>query len=184
MLKNILITIFTSLLIWSEASTAEIIQIDSSASGIQTSGGLVGSGYGDLSISGSFNLYQTPYSLEGWDLLIFEDIDVLVGDPGFLSPSITSALPDYNAIYNGNIFENSIFCILVVGVICPTDNITGSYDGTNFSMKRNYFSGFADDFSYSIVINGTVSAIPVPAAVWLFGSGLIGLAGFAKRNKE
>jgi hypothetical protein len=31
--------------------------------------------------------------------------------------------------------------------------------------------------------NGTVSAVPVPAAIWLFGSGLIGLAGFAKRKK-
>jgi len=28
-----------------------------------------------------------------------------------------------------------------------------------------------------------VSAIPVPAAVWLFGSGLIGLAGIARRKK-
>jgi len=29
----------------------------------------------------------------------------------------------------------------------------------------------------------TISAIPVPAAVWLFGSGLISLVGFAKRKK-
>ncbi len=28
-----------------------------------------------------------------------------------------------------------------------------------------------------------VSAVPVPAAVWLFGSGLIGLLGFAKRKQ-
>ena len=28
-----------------------------------------------------------------------------------------------------------------------------------------------------------VSPVPVPAAVWLFGSGLIGLAGIARRNK-
>lgn len=29
----------------------------------------------------------------------------------------------------------------------------------------------------------TVSAVPVPAAIWLFGSGLLGLIGVAKRNK-
>ena len=29
----------------------------------------------------------------------------------------------------------------------------------------------------------TTSAVPVPAAVWLFGSGLIGLIGFARRKK-
>lgn len=28
-----------------------------------------------------------------------------------------------------------------------------------------------------------VSAVPVPAAIWLFGSGIIGLIGIAKRNK-
>jgi len=28
----------------------------------------------------------------------------------------------------------------------------------------------------------SVSAVPVPTAVWLFGSGLIGLLGFAKRK--
>lgn len=34
---------------------------------------------------------------------------------------------------------------------------------------------------YSITIS--TSAVPVPAAVWLFGSGLIGLMGFARRKK-
>jgi hypothetical protein len=30
----------------------------------------------------------------------------------------------------------------------------------------------------------SVSAVPVPAAVWLFGSALVGLIGFSKRRKE
>ncbi len=34
------------------------------------------------------------------------------------------------------------------------------------------------------VHSGDVSAVPVPAAVWLFGSGLIGLLGVAKRKKS
>jgi len=33
------------------------------------------------------------------------------------------------------------------------------------------------------VVLGGVSAVPVPAAAWLFGSGLIGLVGFARRKK-
>ena len=32
--------------------------------------------------------------------------------------------------------------------------------------------------------NLTFNAVPVPAAVWLFGSGLIGLIGIARRNKS
>jgi len=33
------------------------------------------------------------------------------------------------------------------------------------------------------VHDGNVSAVPVPAAVWLFGSGLLGLVGMARRKK-
>ena len=33
------------------------------------------------------------------------------------------------------------------------------------------------------VYTGDVSAVPVPAAAWLFASGLVGLAGFARRRK-
>jgi len=34
----------------------------------------------------------------------------------------------------------------------------------------------------TLIFSGSVSAVPVPAAVWLFGSGLIGLIGVAKRK--
>jgi len=33
------------------------------------------------------------------------------------------------------------------------------------------------------VQSGDIGAVPVPAAVWLFGSGLLGLAGFARRKQ-
>ena len=36
---------------------------------------------------------------------------------------------------------------------------------------------------YSIYLEGTLSTVPVPAAAWLFGSGLIGLIGFSRRKK-
>jgi hypothetical protein len=35
---------------------------------------------------------------------------------------------------------------------------------------------------YSLHLEGTIAAIPLPAAVWLFGSGLFGLAGMARRK--
>jgi hypothetical protein len=39
--------------------------------------------------------------------------------------------------------------------------------------------------AYTVHLEGTVSstAVPIPAAAWLFGSGLLGLAGVARRRK-
>jgi hypothetical protein len=62
-------------------------------------------------------------------------------------------------------------------------SLTGGSDGSWYS-KNQYGFDYAS-------INGTVStatlgadipAVPVPAAVWLFGSGLLCLAGFARRS--
>jgi len=38
------------------------------------------------------------------------------------------------------------------------------------------------DYANGSVDVSAVSAVPVPAAIWLFGSGLIGLVGFSKRK--
>ena len=37
--------------------------------------------------------------------------------------------------------------------------------------------------AYQLHLEGFVSTVPVPAAVWLFGSGLLGLVGIARRRK-
>lgn len=36
--------------------------------------------------------------------------------------------------------------------------------------------------TYSVSLWGSVAPVPVPAAVWLFGSGLAGMVGFARRK--
>jgi hypothetical protein len=54
----------------------------------------------------------------------------------------------------------------------------------------NFYSGFQprllsknNDFPYAWAVRpGDVAAVPVPAGVWLFGSGLIGLAAVARRR--
>jgi len=39
------------------------------------------------------------------------------------------------------------------------------------------------DLLHHLEFIGTVSSVPLPPAVWLFGSGLLGLVGFARRKK-
>ena len=48
-------------------------------------------------------------------------------------------------------------------------------------MKTSPFPGHTADFAGTLTMQQTV--VPVPAAVWLFGSGLLGLVGVARRKK-
>ena len=54
-----------------------------------------------------------------------------------------------------------------------------------FTMSNgyHYYDGKTANYYAWAVQSGDVSAVPVPAAVWLFGSGLIGLIGVARRKK-
>lgn len=59
--------------------------------------------------------------------------------------------------------------------------ILGIAPGTPFN-----FFGFAIESSEGVVTSADIinTAVPVPTAVWLFGSGLIGLVGIARRKNS
>lgn len=62
------------------------------------------------------------------------------------------------------------------------DAVDISHFGTS-SATAVFLTG--DGSAYSVLnFNGVVSVVPVPAAVWLFGSGLLGLVGMARRKKS
>ena len=56
-----------------------------------------------------------------------------------------------------------------------------SMNVTNYWVDE--YRGFNSDVVLVNMATYLVAAVPVPAAVWLFGSGLIGLVGFARRKK-
>lgn len=76
--------------------------------------------------------------------------------------------------------------------------LSGAFDGLNFYAdfgSAGYFAstgGFFDglDDGYLLIAGAwdaasfSVSAVPVPAAAWLFASGLAGLIGFARRSRR
>ena len=69
----------------------------------------------------------------------------------------------------------------------------GYWSGSEFSASQAFAMGFGDGNNFPLnksehllsmfVFSGDVSAVPVPAAVWLFGTALIGLVGFGRRKK-
>ncbi|MHB8621747.1 MAG: VPLPA-CTERM sorting domain-containing protein [Sulfuricaulis sp.] len=70
--------------------------------------------------------------------------------------------------------------------------ITGSGGSTISSATETAFKNATGDGMWSLASNGTatytipgaVSAVPIPAAVWLFGSGLLGLVGISRRKRS
>jgi len=73
------------------------------------------------------------------------------------------------------------------------NNVNGLDTAANLYMLSSNGTGAARVFVFEDVLlsaNGTLSSItatapvPLPAAVWLFGSGLIGLAGIGRRRKS
>jgi len=65
----------------------------------------------------------------------------------------------------------------------------GSDSSVQLSLQNNLLATTLNDGESAMIqkkfgaIGITVNPVPVPAALWLFGSGLIGLAAFAKRKK-
>ena len=65
----------------------------------------------------------------------------------------------------------------------PTaDYISIGFDGPETDALLNGTATFANEPYTSYTLLLTPTAVPVPAAVWLFGSGLIGLIGMARRK--
>ena len=64
-----------------------------------------------------------------------------------------------------------------------TDVITDNSPVGSGAPGHPSISGATVGFTYNYDLLLTPTAVPVPAAVWLFGSGLLGLIGIARRKK-
>ena len=70
---------------------------------------------------------------------------------------------------------------ITCGIDCGNgDTCTLYYTATVPNADPNGYAGS----SYELFLTGNISAVPLPAAAWLFGSGLFGLlvVGNRKRN--
>ena len=88
--------------------------------------------------------------------------------PGLFGPFT----PNFKATYN----NDPLTSLDILGAL-------GTYDFTGLTI----FNFTVDDGPFNamgvVYEQMTISAVPLPAAVWLFGSGLVGLVGIARRKK-
>ena len=69
---------------------------------------------------------------------------------------------------------------IVCGIDCGNgDSFTLAYTATVPDNEPNGYAGYL----YELHLTGTVSSVPVPAAIWLLGSGLLGLSAVARLRK-
>ena len=66
-------------------------------------------------------------------------------------------------------------------IVCSTSSCSA---GSTYvlDMAVSTSAGKTQTF-YALHLEGTVSAVPVPAAAWLFGSGILGMAGVLRRRR-
>jgi len=86
-----------------------------------------------------------------------------------------------NCLYDGANYGSTPPTSGQVWMMASTD---GNGDGINGIPMAvgGPFAGFNANFNATMA--PTPDAVPVPAAVWLFGSGLLGLVGIARRKKK
>lgn len=100
-----------------------------------------------------------PGVVDVFPKLYFADGDLMGVDFAVSEHYVADTDPAYSTLVN--IIEPGVFDL-------STGNLT-------------WVSG--NEYAVELFVNADSTAVPVPAAVWLFGSGLIGLVGVAKRNK-
>jgi hypothetical protein len=140
------------------------------------------------SIDGSGNVSFTPTGREGMAFDFYSGIGVqpwnITPDDGvttetaydFFTTGTDTAVKGKSSVsLTGSALQDA-GADTWAGVLVSAGNINGQY-----------WTGFDNTLyteQFNITITADASVVPIPAAAWLFGSGLLGLVGVARRRKS
>jgi len=128
--------------------------------------------YGNVVLDGSLEIdvdLAMHHHNEGFVDSLFISGDLILG---------SSSLLDINFTGIGSyLFGNPVDLI-------TARSITGDFSNNNYFHDGNWYGWQVIDGVYEDTLSFGITTVPVPAAFWLFGSGLFGLAAFSKRRKS
>lgn len=96
--------------------------------------------------------------------------------------NLTLDMSGWSITWNG-IPDISLVQLGAATIACSTGSSCS--DGSDYTLDAAFHvagAGFTT-VPYTVHLEGQVSSVPVPAAAWLFGSGLAGLMSIARRRK-
>ena len=132
--------------------------------------------------------YFSGFSMLGMALTT-DPNDALFNDPSTFLQLSTST--DVTGFFNDNVLGWELY-LWGNDFIKPsqTNDITSFFGSMQFDPNEHYYafvaggaiSGFGSNVDVVLTVNDA-SVVPIPAAVWLFGTGIVGFIGLGKRKK-
>ena len=155
---------------------------------VETGGNVVGTGHGSLDVTGltgtndSIAVSRVGASLGFvfFDNGSYDFYRTAIPDLDFGSGGLFTA--DFSSGDNVGLWaDGDIFYTPVNYVSGTALSASATWSGTTFAILGMDIGHYEYSFgSNTWVVN--IGAVPVPAAIWLFGTALIGLVGFGKRK--
>ncbi len=146
---------------------------------------------GSLSWNGTTWLgadWFTPYLVTMSSGSVFSLNQLDIGELNLTNGLATTIQVTGNYDGGGSISTDIIMDLVADGPGSLVDFQTVLFDSTwsNLSSVTFFTTEGSGDYGFvldDIIVNNQPNPVPIPAAVWLFGTALIGLVGFGKRRK-
>jgi hypothetical protein len=89
---------------------------------------------------------------------------------------------DWNGVDNIRLYDASFGDTGIATITCTVDCSNGDTYVLDYTGHIRDGDGGLGGEEVLVHLEGTISAVPIPPALWLFGSGLLGLVGIARKK--
>jgi len=142
----------------------------------------------DVLLTGTFDVAVDAGDFTvSWDPTVLEYTGTVIADPPW-DTNVVDASSAATGTLDFIILGTSGSAVTVFDIATLSFNVIGADGDFSEIAMADAFTGWSAPGAVPVpvtYVDGqvTVTPVPVPAAVWLFGSGLLGLVGMARRKK-